>query len=392
MKILLLSFYYPPDLCAGSFRASALVDALTSRMGDDDRMDVVTTFPNRYHSFNRESEQHEDLGNVTVYRIRLPAHQSGILDQTKAFVSYFFRTLQYVKGEEYDLVIATSSRLFTAFLGAFICRRKKAPLYLDIRDIFTDTIDSLFTGWKGKMVLPLFRLIERYTLHAADKVNLVSAGFRDHFESFLPNKHFSFFTNGIDDDFLGKDFKKTEVSKKKVVTYAGNIGLGQGLDKIIPQIARATEDDCIFRVIGDGGMRSALESRLHELQVSNVELLAPVDRQRLLALYKESDYLFLHLNDVKAFEKVLPSKIFEYAATGKPILAGVKGFSRLFLEKEVENICLFDPCDADGFISAFRTFSPSSSSRETFIQKYSRKNIMEEMADDILTIPRKSLS
>jgi len=35
-------------------------------------------------------------------------------------------------------------------------------------------------------------------------------------------------------------------------------------------------------------------------------------------LVVDADVLFLHLNAYKAFEKVLPSKIFEYAATGRP--------------------------------------------------------------------------
>ena len=31
MKLLVLSFYFPPDLCAGSFRCEALIDALEAR-------------------------------------------------------------------------------------------------------------------------------------------------------------------------------------------------------------------------------------------------------------------------------------------------------------------------------------------------------------------------
>ena len=47
-----------------------------------------------------------------------------------------------------------------------------------------------------------------------------------------------------------------------------------------------------------------------------------------------TDVLFLHLNDYSAFRKVIPSKIFEYAATGKPIVAGVSGYAAEFLRHE----------------------------------------------------------
>ena len=56
---------------------------------------------------------------------------------------------------------------------------------------------------------------------------------------------------------------------------------------------------------------------------NNIRLLPPIERQQLIKEYQNADVLFLHLNDYPAFEKVLPSKIFEYAALGKPILAGV---------------------------------------------------------------------
>ena len=51
MKLLLLSFYYPPDLCAGSFRASALIEALSRNRPKDLQVTVLTTQPNRYSKF-----------------------------------------------------------------------------------------------------------------------------------------------------------------------------------------------------------------------------------------------------------------------------------------------------------------------------------------------------
>ena len=48
MKIVLFTFYYPPDLSAGSFRAVALVEALSKKISLEDELHVVTTHPNRY--------------------------------------------------------------------------------------------------------------------------------------------------------------------------------------------------------------------------------------------------------------------------------------------------------------------------------------------------------
>ena len=50
VKILLFTFYYPPDLSAGSFRAVALIEALSKKISSEDELHVVTTHPNRYFS------------------------------------------------------------------------------------------------------------------------------------------------------------------------------------------------------------------------------------------------------------------------------------------------------------------------------------------------------
>jgi len=386
LKILILTFYYKPDLCAGSFRSSAFINALRPLLKDDDSVDVITTMPNRYNTFRREADPVEVDGNINIIRIQLPPHKSGFFDQARAFFTYFIKTVKYAKGRNYDVVFATSSRLFTALLGAVISRIKSARLYLDIRDIFTDTMKDLLSPPVSWAVLPIFLLVERFTVSKADKINLVSEGFRGYFENIAPEKGFSFFTNGIDEEFVGVSFEKESPADRKIITYAGNIGQGQGLEKIIPLIAKMTENENEFWIIGDGGMRSVLEENLKKQGVTNVVLYDPVGREDLIQFYRQSDYLFLHLNDCAAFEKVLPSKIFEYAATGKPIIAGVSGFSGKFIRENVENAAVFKPCDQEDFLSKLKLLSSKGQDRDEFVRHNTSAFIMRQMARDFMGI------
>jgi hypothetical protein len=94
--------------------------------------------------------------------------------------------------------------------------------------------------------------------------------------------------------------------------------------------------------------------------------------------------LFLHLNDYPAFRKVLPSKIFEYAALGKPIWAGVAGYAAEFLHQEVSNCAVFHPGNDDEAVSSLDKLHLCDKPREEFIKKFSRSNIMSAMAEDII--------
>ena len=396
MKVLVLSFYYKPDLCAGSFRTTALVKQLLETLPEETSVEVITTLPNRYSSFSSEASEIEVQPRLTIKRIKLPKHKSGMVDQAKAFITYALGVLSLAKRGEYDLVYGTSSRLMTAVLSAVVAKKKKVPLYLDIRDIFVDTIGDVLS-WKVALFLkPIFSQMERFAINRANKVNLVSYGFAGYFGSRYPNQQYSYFTNGVDEEFVSVlpnvTRSSTAVVDTATVLYAGNMGEGQGLHAIIPELAKRLEERVKFRLIGDGGRRRALEERLQELGCENVELLSPVKRETLIQEYLSADVLFLHLNAYPAFEKVLPSKLFEYAAMGKPVWAGLSGYSEQFVRSEISNAEVFLPCDVDGAVRALNRLSLQDADREGFIEKYSRDNIMHAMAKDIVSLLSKEES
>lgn len=387
MRLLILTFYYPPDLSAGSFRTSALVQALHDLLPEGLHLDVVTTAPNRYQSKADNAPAFEDHGWLTVRRIPLPAHRGGTAGQVRAFMAYANGVIRTTRGGTWDAVFATSSRLMTAALGAEVARRSGSPLYLDIRDLFADTMGDLLSGSALSVLLPAFRGIEKWAFRRAARVNLVSPGFLDHATKLVPEHQYRLFTNGIDDAFLNQDFSKPSEAGSAIplVVYAGNIGDGQGLHRILPDAAARLAGRARFQIVGDGGRRTALEAALKHGGVSNVELCPPVARSRLNDHYRAADMLFLHLNDHDAFRKVLPSKIFEYAATGKPILAGVAGQAADLL-RGVPGVAVFSPCDAEGMERAFNQLRalPPQIDRPEFCETYARRSIMKRMAADLI--------
>ena len=387
MRILILSFYFYPDLSAGSFRTTALVDELSQRVGADAEIDVLTTVPNRYQGFDAEASAERKWANVRVRRVPLPQHRSGMVDQSRAFVAYAQAVRQELRGKRYDVVFATSSRLMTAVLGTWVAQRRRSPLYLDIRDIFPDTLGDLFAGKPQRGVVPAFRMLERWAISKADRVNLVSPGFADYFSRIRPEFDFRFFTNGIDEAFIGPDFaRRSRSGDATTILYAGNIGEGQGLERIVPAAASLLGDGYRFRIVGAGGTLPRLQEALVNDSIGNVELVPPVQRDELLREYADADVLFLHLNDHAAFEKVLPSKVFEYGATGKPVLAGVAGYAGAFVRENVRNSAVFSPCDAEGLVGALKTLKLETAPRHEFVERFARTAIIERMAEDILDL------
>ena len=388
MRILVLSFYYYPDLCAGSFRCTALIEQLKQCVGKEDIIEVITTAPNRYASYSAKALGLEQQDNVLIRRIQLPKHSSGMLDQAKAFAYYARQVAKVIKSSDYALVFATSSRLMTAALGAWVAYKKDTPLYLDIRDLFVDTIKDVFPSKIAFFAKPVFSVLEKLSFMRAKRINLVSQGFRTYFIKRYPTSDLRWFTNGIDKEFIAALLHSNSQSftsfAKLTVLYAGNVGEGQGLHRIIPLLAKQLEDRVHFKIIGDGGRLTQLQQAVSGC--NNVELLPPIDRQQLIAAYQQADILFLHLNDYPAFRNVLPSKLFEYAAMGKPIWAGVSGYSAEFINHELVNAAVFSPCNVEEAIKAFLTLSLVTQPRVEFVEKYARDTIMSAMAKDIVSV------
>ena len=391
MRILYLTYYFRPDLCAGSFRNSSLFEAVLDQIGENDFVHVITTVPNRYGSYSVEGLKEETGKKYRIDRLTVPMHASGMAEQAKAFTSYYKGVMNLIKNEKYDMVFASSSRLFTAFLGKRCAVKNHCPLYLDIRDIFVDTMKDIFKDKKYIQIPAVWVLgiIEKYTFKNANHINLISGGFRPYFEKYK-KPTYSEYSNGIDDVFIeaGQE-SSVDNGKPYVITYAGNMGSGQGLEKIIPEAAKKLGSDYKFRLIGDGGTRKKLEEKLKDLDVDNVELLNPVARKELIQYYKESTFLFFHLNDLEAFKKVMPSKMFEYGAFDKPIIAGVGGYAAQFVEKNIPNHILFKPTDVDDFVGQMKNYQLKFERRDDFVKNFSRKSIDKKLAASIVSLLKK---
>jgi len=389
-KILILTFYYEPDLCAGSFRMTPLVKTLRECASSKIEIDVITTMPNRYATFRKMLliKQQKQKKGLKIIRIPIPEHQGKMFDQAKAFSVFAYKTIKRIRGEQYDLVMASSSRLMTAVLACLIAWKKKSRFYLDVRDIFVENIEKVIPLNLFAILKPIFTFLERYVYKRANHINLISPGFKKYFLRFK-HKKITFHTHGIDKTFINlalQNYIRKSFGRPFKIIYAGNIGAGQGLENILPKLAKDLTNTARFEIIGDGGRRKRLQDQILLKRLTNVKVCPPISRERLLQKYKRADILFLHLNNLPAFKTLLPSKLFEYAATGKPIWAGLCGFSKKFAQKQIKNCAVFESGNKEDALNALFNLKKSSCMRTSFIKKYNLQKIYKQIAHEMLKL------
>jgi len=393
MKIVFFSFYFPPDLSAGSFRSVALSKALEKKIRINDEIHIITTQPNRYQTHRIKAKNKEIKGKIIIHRISVPMHNNGMTSQAYTFLVFAFSAFILCRKVKPDFLIGTTSRLMTGVLTWISASLLGRRYYIDLRDIFSETISDLFEK-KNRFFSFIFRhffsFLDKKMLISASGVNVVSKGFPEYFEKKgINTDNWSFFPNGVDEEFLSfSPLVKKSLKSVKTILYAGNIGSAQGLDLVIPEIAKQLGSRYHFIIVGDGSAFLSLSKAIKAKKISNVELLPPVNRAELVKYYLDADIMFLHLNNVSAFRRVLPSKIFEYIALRKPIVAGISGYSAKFLEEHAPYALLFEPGDSKAaalsLIEATNLIIPEKSV-DQFLRIYSRTSIMNRMANQLIS-------
>jgi glycosyltransferase involved in cell wall biosynthesis len=390
MRILYLSFYFEPDLGPAAIRNSLIANELAN---DDSvsEIHVITTMPQQW----RDGFIHSASGSkkLKISRVEADSKYKGILGQIFRFYKYQKFVRKSCRSQNYDLVFATSSKLGTALLGALLSKKLKAYYYLDIRDLFIETIDDFLPGGIFKPVKFILSGLNRYSINKAHRINVLSTSFIKRLSQINSEAKISSIYHGVDSQFLNVfrrrtstiDFYKKTRPHNKTLLYAGNFGFGQGLDTYLPAISSLLPPNWQIHLYGDGPKKNALVKSAANLK--NVKLFSVVERNELPEIYSKADMLFLTLNSKPAFQSSLPSKIFEYCATGKPVIAFCSGqLQKFILEHNLEGVYAIKPHDLHALREILPEMEGKTFDRALFYKKWRREEQVKLLVNDVISL------
>jgi hypothetical protein len=239
------------------------------------------------------------------------------------------------------------------------------------------------------LILKFLNFLENKVLLNCVSVNFVSPGFRYFFKMKLKNK--TFYTNGYDENYLNL-LKTSEYKKSKGITvsYAGNIGAGQSIEKFLPKTAKI-DNKIKYKIIGNGGKLLELKEKIKKYKVKNIELVKPVKRKKVIKALISSDILLISLSNYPSLKYVIPSKIFEYILYKKPIITNFKGFIKNYSKKNFDNIFFFN-----GAKECYEKIQIIIKNKKKLRYKknykiYSRDEIMNKYTDHVIKLVKKNV-
>ena len=358
MRVLFVSPNYPPEVNAPATRLYEHAHRWAAAGG---QVDVLTDVPNYpegvvYPGYeNRYAEEAERVGSGRIRVFRVPmylAENKGSLKRTLSYVSfmvsagYFSRRIR----EKPDVVVGTSPQFFCALAGYWIARRLGRPFVMEVRDLWPESIVAV-GAMKRNAAIRAFERLETYLYRHADHVVVLTNAFKRHvMERGVPADRISVVKNGADLDRLNTPLDPAtldEVGKTSgfagrfVASYAGTTGMAHGAGVLL-DAAKLTQDDpdVLWSIVGTGAEREALERRAAETALANFSLIEKQPKERIFHYLQHTDVAVVHLRDLPLFRTVLPSKLFEAMAFGKPIVLGVRGEAAELVEEAGAGICV----------------------------------------------------
>jgi colanic acid biosynthesis glycosyl transferase WcaI len=342
LHLLVVTSAYWPERTGTAPLNNELCGFLASR---GHRVSVVTGFPHYpawevYPRYRGKIWQHESHDGVDIYRglIYVPPRRTTfrrVLYDTTVGITAFVRSLPV---GDVDVVVAVSPPLQGGLAGCMLAALKRAPLVLDIHDLVPDlaiAVGMMKEGWAARAA----RVLERFVYRHSDGIVVISEEFSTNlFAKDVPQSKITYLPLWVDSQSItpqernGPFRNANNIDPSKTVAlYTGNHGAKQALENILEAaLLLRSHDDLLFLFVGDGFEKKRLQAMAERLSLNNVRFLplVPENPKELLPQMLAAGDILLLNQSAGVVDTVIPSKLFTYMASGRPIIAAVNSTSQ----------------------------------------------------------------
>ncbi len=337
MNILFVNAYFQPETIAFSHLENDLLESLI-RGGHE--ISVICPTPTRGIS-NLERKKYAKVkrevlydGKVQVRRFWAPQEKKNTIIRALRYLWCNIRESQIARNcKNTDVVFAVSTPPTQGMFAAIICKRlnkkycNNTRFVFNLQDLFPESMVSTKMAKKDSIVYKIGNKISQYTYEKADVIVAIS---EDHkrilINKGVPAKKIKVIYNWVDTDVVkhvdekdNKLFDELALDRDKFyITYAGSLGMNQGIDTIIDTSKLLKyKKDIYFVIFGYGLYYEHYQSMVKTLE--NVKIFPLQPQNRVSEVYSLGKASIIS-SQKGVGQSGLPSKTWSIMATSTPVL------------------------------------------------------------------------
>jgi glycosyltransferase involved in cell wall biosynthesis len=310
--------------------------------------DRVTIFASSaIHNTDINLIDDESLYRINQYNgvdyvfIRCQSYHTNGADRIWSLVQFYFRLRKVIRHfEAPDVIIAESPYPTVAHSGITIARKYNVPCITEIRDLWPESIIDYQRKSQYNPVIFSLLVLEKWIYKHSSATVFTMPGGRDYilekgWGKSIDLAHVFHINNGIDiaefdaesEHTQLKDVALEDESHFKFV-YCGSIRQANNIQLVVQgaeELKRRGDERARFIAYGDGGHRQQLEEYCQAHGLSNVEFKGFIEKRYVPAITTHADVNVLSYEQVRAWKYGgSQNKLFEYLASGKPILSTIQ--------------------------------------------------------------------
>lgn len=361
MRVLIASQYFPPEITAAAPRLHAFAAGL-ARRGHE--VEVVCEVPSHPAGViepefrGRPLVRREMDGFEATYVWVYARPSKSFRSRVSNYASYAaMATLAGAARRRADVILASSPPLSVGSAGAALALRHRAPWVMDVRDLWPDVAVVVGEVSEGR-VLRWAERLERRLYRSAAAITATTESFRRTIEGRGGAGKTSLVRNGAADPFIATGGEPPDPSAlpgsdgRFTWAYGGNLGLAQGLETAV-EAAGMLGDGFRLLLMGEGPRRAELRERAAALTRGSVEFREPVPAAEAARVLRAADALLVALAPMPGLEGFVPSKLFDCAALGRPLVVCARGEASELATGAGAALAV-EPGDAAGLADAVR--------------------------------------
>jgi len=412
MRVLYVTFFYPPETGAASIRTVHHVRALRAAGHDVSVLAPLPNYPSGeiFPEWQGRIQKHDPIEGVRRVWIRpslSPKPWSRLMPYATFNVSGFLGALwTRLRGARIDVIAATSPPIPAMTFLAPLSLLLRAPLVLDLRDIWPDLGLHMGVLREGSLETRVTGMVERLLLRRARRCAVTAEGDRDNLlAKGVPANHVLLVPNGADTEQFTPDGALPREERLRrfggrdgfSVIYAGSFNFAMNDMELLADIARDianTRPQYTLYLAGAGRALPTIKEAVRSSQNPDaVCFIDPLPHAELAPLVASCDVGIVPLRNVPDTGGNVPVKMFEYWAAGLPVALGVhRESSTLPIFERVRAGVHFESSSSAAAIEALdqlAAMSPAerrrigASGREFVQREYSRQTWSRRFAEAV---------
>lgn len=228
--------------------------------------------------------------------------------------------------EKPDIIIGSSVHLFAVFAAYLLSKKYKTPFIMEVRDLWPQTlIDMGMSKWHPFVII--LGILEKFLYKRANKIITLLPKANEYIEKLGVTKNkIVWIPNGVDLERFKANEDNSHLKYDKscfIITYTGAIGKANNLDVLVEaaEILKKDYPEIKFILVGNGTEKERLVRIVDENNLDNVEFSEAVSKNEVSKILYKSDALILLLRNFSLYKYGISlNKLFDYLASGKPII------------------------------------------------------------------------